>query len=112
MLEKGKLVPDAEITGIDGTRKHLWDFRQACHLLFLVGEPDTVALLSVKLAERQKTLTWLGIQVFATSQTLADYPPAGYAIDRYGELIEIYALDESLPDKIERDFLNYEACHC
>lgn len=112
MIEKGKLIPDAAITTLDGKTGRLWDFRQKCHLLLLVGDRETVSRLDARLAERQKTLVWLGVQVVAPAHPLPDYPAGAYAIDRFGELLEIYPLTDSLPDDIERDFLNYEACHC
>ncbi len=112
MLEKGKLVPNVDITGFDGSTKKLWDFRQKCHVLVLVGDAVRVKAVEAKLATLQKTLTWLGLEVVATATAPEGFSEGAFAVDRFGELMEIYPLDESIADRLEKDFTYYEACHC
>ena len=112
MIEKGRLVPNVDVVALDGSRKKLWDFRQQCHLLLLVGDRPAVEAQAARLAERQKTLAWLSLQVLPTASAPEGFPPGAHAIDRYGELIESYPFSEDLPDRIEKDFIYYEACHC
>jgi hypothetical protein len=111
MLEIGKLVPNIPLTLPDGSRRSLWDFRQKSHVLVLVGAAAAVRDAAQRLAERKKTLVWLNLEVVPTAQ--ADGLPAGaHAVDRYGDLVGSYVLDDTLADRVEKDFIYYEACHC
>lgn len=114
MLETGKLVPNANLTLIDGSTRALWDFRQKSHILVLVGDEAGVRGMAARLADpaRRKALVWLNVEVVATARAPEPFSAGAYAIDRFGELLGTYPLDDSLPDRIEKDFLYYEACHC
>ena len=110
MFLKNELVPDVELTDLAGQRHRLWDYRQKTHLLLVLG--DNAARADAALGARRKTMEWLGVRVLAAATPPPGFESGAFAIDRYGRFIEAFALDDDLAERVEKEFLYYDARHC
>lgn len=109
-MQKNELVPDIEITDLAGKKYRLWDLRQKSHLLLLFG--DGAAAADAALAAKKKLIDWLGVRVIACGAPPAGFEAGASAVDRYGRFITLFPFDGELVDRVEKEFVYYEARHC
>jgi hypothetical protein len=107
---KNELLPDIEITDVDGQKHRLWDYRQKTHLVLLFG--DGAAASAAGLTAKRKVLDWLGIRVIACGPPPAGFEVGATGVDRYGRFLDHWPFGDDLIDRIEKEFLYYEARHC
>ena len=110
MFLKNELLPNIEMVDRAGAVHRLWDYRQKTHLLLLFGNRASAGEAAME--AKKKTLDWLGVRVIACPLPPADLEPLAYAVDRYGRFIDAYPIDQDLAERVEKDFLYYEARHC
>lgn len=113
MLNKGKLIPDIQVTGTDGQSIRLWDYRQKGHLLLvLVRDAARREKWAADVKAHQKLWDWLSIRPMMIQAAPEGWTEAAYGIDRFGHFLEKFSLDDSLWECVEREFLYHEARHC
>lgn len=110
MLKKNDLLPDIEIDDLSGRKHRLWDYRQKTHLLLLFGEG--ASRVEAALAEKKKLMEWLGVRVIAFGAAPDGFEAGAFAVDRYGRFIDRFPFGDDLADRVEKEFLYYEARHC
>ena len=110
MYRKNELLPDIELTDLTGQKHRLWDLRQKTHLVLLFGESASRG--QTLLAGRKKLMDWLGVRVIACGAPSAGLTEGAVAVDRYGRYLETFAIDDQLPERLEKEFVYHEARHC
>lgn len=108
-------MPDVALTDGKGLSCQLWDFRNRSHVGMVVLPLAEGASLAAWLAlstEHQKTWEWLGVKFFGAAPSPLSLEPGVYAIDRYGGFIGHVPFGPELWERIEKEFLYYEAKHC
>jgi hypothetical protein len=110
MPEKNALVPDVSIVTLNGETLRLWDLRQKSHLLLLAG--DEASDMAIVLAGKKKLVDWLNLRVIACPAPPPGFEAGAHLIDRFGRYISYFSIDASLPGRVEKELIYYEARHC
>ena len=115
MFEKGKLFSDVPLVDAAGASLRLWDLRNKTHAAFFVFPAGKAAELKEKFGQaagHQKTWDWLAVKFFGMDGADDGFDPGVYLIDRFGGFINYWPYSADMWEKIEKDYLYYEARHC
>ncbi len=115
MLEKGKLVPNWTLVDETGKSHRLWDFRQKTNLILLVdpnASDKSRACWRAVISQEQKQWVWLQAEVLIITQAPPEMASGVYLIDRYGQFMTQFPIDQWTPEVVQREFVYHEARHC
>ena len=114
-MTPNELVPNLKAVTRDGKNVFLWDYRQKCHTVLIhepSAAPETFQAWTEAAKQDPKLWDWLDVQFLQSAEPKEALAAGIYEIDRYGHLIQFVPNGQWNLERIEKDFISYEACNC
>lgn len=112
MLQPGDAAGDREVLDLRGGARTLREFRRRSHVMLIwdpsAGGGERAAWLERRTTESQHW-TWLQAEIVTPAAAAADLGPGNYLISRWGKIIAVHPPGAWDLEKVDRDFLTFEA---